>query len=138
MRTFTLTEKTHNPASLSGGQWTGTQFVDAYKRNRAPTPNELLAELKNTAFTCASINAATCATYAPRLFVWSDESSPRPKCRTRALDMQTQKELLRKRHIPRKVRQSVRIDEVLDHPMLDLFEKCNPVHNGFNFCTNTF
>jgi hypothetical protein len=45
------------PLSLAGGQWTGTSYVDAYKRNRNPTPNELQAELKNTAWTCASMNA---------------------------------------------------------------------------------
>src|SRR5205823_13598715 len=102
------------PASLSGSQWSGTQFVDAYKRNRLPSPNEVLAELKNTAFTCASINAATCATYNPRLFVWSDKDSPAPKCRTRELDQRTQKEI-RKRahHVANRVRHAARIDEVI-------------------------
>jgi len=33
------------PASLTGGQWSGTAFTDAFKRNRQPTPNELMAEL---------------------------------------------------------------------------------------------
>ena len=37
------------PPALTGPQWSGTRFVDAYKRNRAPTPNEIMAELKNTA-----------------------------------------------------------------------------------------
>src|SRR5438045_3360278 len=56
-------ERKSAPAALAGSQWSGTQFTDAYKRNRAPTPNEQLGELKNTAFTCASINAAVCAAY---------------------------------------------------------------------------
>src|SRR5947209_2329379 len=69
------------PTSLAGNQWTGTTFVDVYKRNRNPTPNELLAELKNTAFTCSSINAAVCAAFPPRLYVatHSDEQ-PRARC----------------------------------------------------------
>lgn len=57
------------PASLTGNQWTGTSYVDSFKRNRNPTPNELMAELKATAWTCATINAAVCASYAPRLYV---------------------------------------------------------------------
>src|SRR5262245_61061313 len=57
------------PYALAGPQWSGTSFVDSYRRNRQPTPNEILAELKNTAWTCASINAATCANYPPRLYL---------------------------------------------------------------------
>jgi HK97 family phage portal protein len=124
--------KVHNPAALAGSQWTGTQYVDLYRRNRAPTANEILAELKNTAFTCASINAAVCATYSPRLFVWSADESPRPKCLTRELDKKTQTQIRQRRHVANRVKHSARIDEVVDHPLLDLFEKCNPVHNGFD------
>src|SRR5215831_8502094 len=120
MRTFAT--KTHNPASLAGGQWTGTQFVDLYKRNRAPTPNELLAELKNAAFTCASINASVCATYTPRLFVWSGQQQVEPKCLVRRLDNPTQNRIRKKRHAPNKVKHSERIDEVVDHPVLTLLE----------------
>ena len=47
-----------SPRSLSGSQWTVTTFSDLYRRNREPTPNELMAELKGTAWTCASLNAA--------------------------------------------------------------------------------
>jgi hypothetical protein len=54
------------PFGLTGGQWTGTAFVDSYKRNRAPSPNELLAELKGVAWVCASLNASACASHAPR------------------------------------------------------------------------
>src|SRR5262249_19029571 len=52
-----------NPRSLTGSQWTGTTFTDLFRRNREPTPNELLGELKGTAWTCASLNAAVCAAY---------------------------------------------------------------------------
>ena len=64
------------PPALTGGQWSGTQFVDAYRRNRAPTPNELMAELKNTAWACASINAAVCASNPPQLYVATQEGQP--------------------------------------------------------------
>ena len=73
------------PYALAGSQWSGTSFVDSFQRNRQPTPNEILAELKNTAWTCASINAATCANYPPRLYVITEHNQPRPKCLTKAL-----------------------------------------------------
>src|SRR5262249_11809226 len=57
------------PAALGGPQWTGTSFVDSYRRHRNPTPNELLAELRNTAWACASLNAGACASFPPRLYV---------------------------------------------------------------------
>jgi HK97 family phage portal protein len=127
--------KTHIPASLSGPQWSGTQFVDAYKRNRVPTSNEMLAELKNTAFTCASINAAVCATYSPRLFVWTGETETEPRVPVKRLDIRKQNQLRKAAHrgrLPNRIKHSARIDEIVDHPILDLFEKCNPAHNGFD------
>src|SRR5581483_9125497 len=66
------------PAGLTGPQWTGSSFIDSFKRERAPTPNELIAELKNTAFTCASINASVCASFPPRLFVGTTRTAIQP------------------------------------------------------------
>jgi HK97 family phage portal protein len=128
------------PASLGGSQWTGTAFVDAYKRNRVPTPNEVLAELKNIAFTCASINAATCASYAPRLYVWSTEQTGEPKLATKSIPRRLEKRLardfpirLKRSHaVPAKTHRQVKIEEVVDHPVLDLFDNPNPFHSGFD------
>ena len=36
--------------SLLGAQWSGSSAIDGYHRHRNPTPNELLAELKGTAW----------------------------------------------------------------------------------------
>src|SRR6516225_2581872 len=79
------------PPALTGAQWSGTSFVDAYRRNRNPTPNELLAELKNTAWACASI--------PPRLFVTTRPGQPRPKCLTRALPRRTDRLLRASPHL---------------------------------------
>src|SRR5438128_5958051 len=81
------------PAALAGNQWNGTSFVDAYQRNRQPTPNELLAELKGTAWTCATINAAVCASFPPRLYVATHPGETAPKCLTKALDPITERRL---------------------------------------------
>lgn len=127
-----------SPPSLSGSAWTGTQFVDAYKRNRAPTPNELLAELKNTAFTCASINAATCASYNPRLYVWSTDQTPPPKCATRDIPLARARQLARhlrqkrSHSVPPQTHRQTKVQEVVDHPILELFENPNPIHSSFD------
>ena len=66
------------PFAVTGNQWSGTAYVDAYQRNRNPTPNELLADLKGTAWTCASLNASVCAKFPPRLYVATIPASRRP------------------------------------------------------------
>jgi HK97 family phage portal protein len=120
------------PSALAGSQWTGTQFTDAYKRNRLPTPNEQLAELKNTAFTCASINAAVCAAYPPRLYVATAPGQPEPKCLVRPLERSAEQRLRDRKTLPTLVTKARHIQEVLDHPLLTLLRKVNPVHNAFD------
>src|SRR6267378_299581 len=107
------------PPGLAGSQWTGTGFVDAFKRNRNPTPNEMLSELKNTAFTCASINAAVCAAFAPRLYVATSKSQPEPKCMTKSLNRQTS-ERLKGSSLLTPMQKAGKLEEVLTHPLLTL------------------
>jgi HK97 family phage portal protein len=120
------------PRVLAGPQWSGTNYVDAYKRNRAPTPNELMAELKNTAWACASINAAVCASNPPTLYVATQEGQAAPRCLTRDLQPRQEKMLRDDRRLPVKYRKAMRIQQVTDHPLLDLLAHCNPCHNAFD------
>jgi HK97 family phage portal protein len=117
-----------NPRSLAGSQWSGTTFSDLFRRNREPTPNELLGELKGTAWTCASLNSAVCAAYPPRLYVTTSADQPSPRCRTRALDPDTE---MRLRSLPRAAK-AARLEEVVAHPLLMLLAQVNPVHNAFD------
>src|SRR5262249_11831499 len=57
--------------------------IDAFRRQRTPTANDLLSELKNTARTCAAINAAACASFPPRLYVSTSKDQPTPRCVTK-------------------------------------------------------
>jgi hypothetical protein len=125
-----LARKT-NPGVLAGGQWSGTSFLDTYRRNRNPTPNELLAELKGAAWTCASINAAVCAAYAPRLYVTTRPDEPAPRCLTRPVERAVERRLRACKTLPARVAKAVRIEEVVEHPLLTLLAQVNPVHNAF-------
>jgi len=120
------------PPSLRGGQWTGTSFLDAYHRQRQPSPHELLAELKGTAWTCASLNAAVCAHHAPRLYVATHAEQPPPRCRTRTLPTHVEERLRALPYVPAGQSKAVQIEEVLDHPLLTLLQQVNPVHNRFD------
>lgn len=103
-------------------------LLDAYRRHRAPSPAELLGELKSTAWTCASINAAVCAALPPRLYVATGTGQPAPRCATRALDPASLHRLRSTR--PQLARAGV--EEVVAHPLLTLLSQVNPVHNGFD------
>ena len=103
--------------------------VDAFRRMRPPTATDLLGELKNTAWTCASINAAVCAAYPPRLYAARSAEEP-PRWRTRGLEPLAQRRLA-----PAGTGQI--IEEVVDHPLLTLLASVNPVHNGFDLWEQT-
>ena len=91
---------------------------------RAPSPGDLLGELRDTAWTCATINAATCASFAPRLYVATKAGQAAPRAATRALHPA---EARRLGHAP-----GLRVEEVVSHPLLDLLKQVNPVHNAFD------
>ncbi len=127
------TSRKSAPAVLAAGQWSGTSFIDAYKRQRQPTANELMAELKNTAFTCASINAAVCAAFPPKLYVATNpRDQPEARCLKSSLDPKTENRLRMSKMLPSHIRGAGRLEEVLDHPLLTLFRRVNPVHNSFD------
>ena len=120
------------PSVLTGSQWSGTNFVDAYRRNRNPTANELIGELKGTAWTCASLNAAICASFPPRLFVATRKGEARPKCLTRPVSRKCLQRLRSDPHLEVHTRAADSVEEVRQHPLLDLLAQVNPTHNAFD------
>jgi len=90
-------------------------LLDPSRGLREPTPSELLAELRNTAWTCATLNAAVCASHPPRLFVQTAPGQADPLCRTRGRPA---------------AGQGVRVEEVAEHPLLDLLAHVNAAHSA--------
>jgi HK97 family phage portal protein len=110
--------------------WAG--WVDLYRRVREPSSRDLLAELKNTAWACASVNAGVCASYYPRLFVATHDGQPQARCLTAALDRKTEERIRSDRTLPVRTTKAQRLEEVLDHPLLRLFTRVNSEHNAFD------
>lgn len=92
---------------------------DGYRPLRDPTPTELLAELRNTAWTCAALNSAICASHPPRLYVQTAPGQAPPECRT-----------LSRIGAHSLGRKGVHVEEVCEHPLLDLLARVNPVHSA--------
>lgn len=120
------------PAALTGNQWTGSSFVDSYRRQRNPTPHELLEELKGTAWACASINAAVCASFPPRLYVVTQSRHAEPRCLRRSIPNGLEQRLRHAGHLAPLTRGAARIEEVIEHPLLTLLQQVNPLHNQFD------
>jgi HK97 family phage portal protein len=120
------------PQSLRGSQWSGTTYVDSYKRDRAPTGNELLQELKNTAWTCASINSAVMAENPPSLYVVTKHNQPRPKCATRPVSKKVEDRLRARPTLVGHTKAAQTVEEVTDHPLLELFNRPNPFLGSFD------
>jgi HK97 family phage portal protein len=120
------------PTSLIGDQWTGTTFTDIYQRNRNPTPNELLAELKGIAWACISLNASVCANNPPLLYVATHTGQRPAKCLTKTLHPAVEARLRTRKDLPATLTKAAHIEEVLDHPLLMLLRQVNPIHNAFD------
>lgn len=112
-----------NAAVVSTGE-TGSGFIDAYKKHRQPNNSDLLNELKNTAWTCASINAAVCAANPPKLYVKTEQNQSRPKCQTKAISPDHPLAIQHKG--------LAMVEEVTEHPLISLLKNVNPVHNAFD------
>jgi len=105
----------------------GGGTIDAYRRHRAPSSHELLAELKGAAWTCASINASVCAAHPPKLYVATASNQLRPRCAVRSVDP-----AIVRRFAAVRGTVSETIEEVVEHPLLTLLAQVNPVHNAFD------
>lgn len=114
------------PSALAGSQWSGTHFADSFRRERDPNANELLAQLKDVAFACASINASSCASNPPSLYVTTKHNQPRPKCATRPISKKKLAQLEKSPNLVVRLKGASQVEEVTDHPILDLFNKPNP------------
>lgn len=112
------------PGGAASYSASGGYAVDAYRRQREPSQRELLQELKSTAWACATINAASCASHQPKLYVETEKGQPSPKCGTKPISRKARKEM--------EGSSKVQVEEVTDHPILTLFEQVNPYLNAFD------
>jgi HK97 family phage portal protein len=93
-----------------------------------PSPWQLLEHLKATAWTCASINSAVCASFPPLLYVTTTKSQNSPRCLTTPIPtkaLRTLKDRLR-------VKADTQLHQVVKHPILQLIDDPNPYMNPFD------
>jgi len=118
----------------NGGISSGPPFMDAFRKHLAPSPAELLAENLGTAYACGMLNADLLAGTPLRLFVTTGRGEAQAKMSRRGETIGVDRKTLTrlKAHPPggSRVREAVRVEEVLSHPMLELLNRPTPSADG--------
>lgn len=115
----------------SGGLYS-QPFVDRYRKIRTPTPYELVAQFRNAVYVCCNLNANAVAQCPRRLYVQTRKGEAKPKVRTRGLGRKQEEYIRRKAASSTvgRVSGDSNVEEVMDHPLLDLLAKPNPFFDG--------
>lgn len=107
----------------------GGGYTDFYQRYRRPTDQKLLDEYQRTAFACARINANAVSATPLKVYVQTNARQLRPRCLTRRLSRGEQKALRGRAGLEHRLAKAMEIEEVLDHPLIDLLDRVNPFMN---------
>jgi len=105
-----------------------------YERELASPENytSLLNAYKSWVYVCASRNAVSFASFPLRLYVAKPAKS-KMLVETRPISKETKKFLYSKEmgHLDRYLRKAVEVEEVLEHPFIELMKNVNPFMNEF-------
>ncbi|NQT18833.1 MAG: phage portal protein [Planctomycetes bacterium] len=104
----------------------GPTYIDFYRRQRAPSDEELLDEYQRVAYACARINANAVSSTPLKVYVQTNRGQARPKCFTRQLGRSAQNALRARAGLETRLAKAVEIEEVLDHPLINLLNRVNP------------
>lgn len=121
------------------GSALGAGYADMFRRDRAPTQGELLSHLVGTAFLCAKLNSDLVSSTKLRLYLRTDKNQPKAKfvqyadlnekiVTTRKgihsrISKMNRDRMTRSTLLDATDRGSDTIEEVLDHPVLDLLRQ---------------
>jgi len=107
----------------------GGGYLDFYRQNRRPNMQQLLDQYQRTAYACARINANAVSATPLRVFVQTSAGQRRPRCLTRKLSLGEQKGLRNRAGLETRLAKALEVEEVLDHPLIDLLDRVNPFLN---------
>lgn len=92
----------------------------------------LVAQYKGWVYACATRNAQAVSQVPLRLYVITKRNDPKPKVMTREADQLVIHNLTTSRgpYIRNMVQHAIHVDEVLEHPFLELMATANPTMDG--------
>jgi len=108
----------------SGGDWDASTaaFMDQFKQIRTPSAADLLREFTGIAYACAQINAKAVASVPFKLYVQTRQGDKAPRVRTRSTSAANLRRLMGRQDLRTRLRKAVVVEEVEDHPALDLLQ----------------
>lgn len=130
--------------TLGGSSWLtiplDAPYSDVFRKDRAPTPRELVQQLVGTAYACATLNADLVASTSLKLYVAtrSGEAQPKGHLRPQAVSRKTLARLHDDPALSEFVAGDVTIQQVTHHPLLTLLKSPqsdpdNPGLAGYDF-----
>jgi intein/homing endonuclease len=97
------------------------------------TPSDLTSQLeayRSWVYVCASKNAISLASFPLKLYV-AKPSKSKLLIRTKSISKETRKHLYSIAHLDSFLNKAVEIEEVLEHPFLNMMKNVNPFTNSF-------
>ncbi len=106
----------------------GTPYSDVFRKSRAPTARELVQQLVGIAYACATLNADLLAATRLRLYIRTRPGEAKVKAHLQPVPV-SRKTLLKLREDPavsHYVAGEIAVEEVTQHPILNLLARPNP------------
>jgi len=101
------------------------------------TPEQLLRKYHGWVYACASIGAASLAALPLKLYASRGTGEEKARCRTKSIDRQTDKRLRTRFSHKAEVSHAEELEEITEHPILDLLKHVNPNDNAFDLKEKT-
>lgn len=101
---------------------TYVNYTDYFKTLLAPDKTKLAQSYRSTYYVCGNLNAAAVASVPWHLYVQTGKNDNKPRVKTKSLSSKQYKQIEKSNY---GIKKSVEIQEVEDHPFLDLMETLN-------------
>jgi|WetSurSiteA1Bulk_404760.scaffolds.fasta_scaffold11122_3 HK97 family phage portal protein len=104
-------------------------------QNVIPLPSDFTAMVnayKSWVYICANKNSNSVANVPIRLYAKKKSKKQKFIVKTKSIDFNTMKRLQSNSILTKKIADAVEVEEVLEHPFLDLLERVNPMQSRFD------
>lgn len=98
--------------------------------------DKLVKRYVSWVYACANINAIAVASVPLRLYVTSQSKGQKFLTQTKAVDRKQKDYLFAEPSLQHKLLKAVDVEEVVEHPFLDLMQNVNPYMNAFDLIEN--
>jgi len=119
------------PPALASTTSTGFS-VDDFGNIRKPTIAKQIAAYRGVVYTLANTNATVASSNPMRLYVTTSGTQEKARCATSPINAKTATFLQSNKATALRMRSADNVEEVTDHPVLDLLREVNHVLNAFN------